>query len=254
MSLLERQIAFRAALAAGDDDGPLASAGMTIYREAYRGRLLAALEASFERTHRWVGPQAFTAAACHYVLTCPPTGWTLDDYGADFPAMLANLFAQDPEVAELAWLEWQLQRAFAAIDAPTLDPAALAGVGHSAMDWAAMRFELAAGFAALPVATNCTALWAALGEADGPDVVVSHGPAAALLVWRAGLSPHYRLAAMEELRALEQLAGGATLAALAETDAAASLGPWLAQWLAEGIFSQAVPGAPEARHSSTAAG
>ena len=29
----------------------------------------------------------------------------LDAYGADFPELLAALFADDPEVAELAWLE-----------------------------------------------------------------------------------------------------------------------------------------------------
>lgn len=249
MSLLERQIAFRAEIAAQDDASPPSSPGMEIYRNAYRGRLLAALEISFERTRRWVGEEAFAAASCHFILTCPPKSWTLDDYGGDFPEVLASLFAHDPEVTELAWLEWHMQRSFAAPDQPELDPTALACAGYSEAEWANMRFAMAAGFAATPIATCCTELWEAL-EDGTPDVCEVAGRAeAALLAWRSGTSPRYRLTSIEELRALEAIANGAPLAVIAENCNTARLGEWLSQWLRDGLFSRAIPAMPEeARH------
>ena len=241
MSLLERQFAFRAEIAAGDDAAPPSSRGMDIYRNAYRGRLLGALEVSFERTRRWIGEDTFQAVARHHVLTCPPTGWSLDDYGSEFPALLAGLFGNDPEVAELAWLEWHLQRAFAAADAPELDPTELGARGYSAEEWAAMRFTMATGFAAAPVATDVIELWEALAEERSGACTVTGHADAALLVWRSRLSPRYRLAWIDELHALEALAGGASLGALAEHHDAARLGEWLSQWLGEGIFSRGSP-------------
>jgi len=242
MTLLDSQLAFRADIIVSDEAGAALSTGMAIYRDAYRGRLLAALEESFERTRRWVGAEAFTAAASHYVLTCPPRGWTLDEYGAHFPEVLGTLFAHDPEVPELAWLEWHLQKAFAAVDAPELDVAALAAAGHGEADWADMRFEPAAGFVARPVTIDCTGLWAALGDGDGAGWRAPPCPDGALLVWRTQLVPRYRVATTPELRALQTLAAGAPLATLAQGCDTQLLGEWLAQWLAEGIFSRALPG------------
>ena len=239
MSLLERQIVFRDEIAAEEGAAPPSSPGMAIYREAYRARLLGALETSFERTRRWVGESAFIAAASHYILTVPPTGWTLDEYGADFPGVLAELFAQDPEVAELAWLEWHRQQAFAAKDAPQLDPVALAAAGYSEQDWEQMRFAMAAGFAARRIATNCVELWAALAEGDAADFAVTHDAGTALLVWRHSFAPRHRIAASDEGHALMRIAQGATLGEVAEDANAPKLGQWLTQWLTEGMFAEA---------------
>lgn len=241
MSLLDRQIAFRAELVAPDDGAPPSSTGMAIYRDAYRGRLLAALESGFERTRRWVGEDAFTAADCHYVLSHPPTGWTLDTYAAAFPALLAELFAGDPEVAELAWLEWHLQQAFGAPDRPRLDPAELASAGYGEADWARMRFALAAGFAARPVTTDCVALWESLAEEAPAGFAVARVHDAVLMVWRCGFSPSYRQLDRAEAAALTALADGATFGEVAADCDPARLGGWLAQWLGEGLIAAVRP-------------
>ncbi|MDE2437137.1 MAG: putative DNA-binding domain-containing protein [Sphingomonadales bacterium] len=241
MTLLERQLAFRDAIAAADDDAAPLSIGMEIYRDAYRGRLLTALEASFERTRRWVGDQAFAAAACHYVLTRPPTGWTLDSYGAEFPGTLTGLFADDPEVAELAWLEWQMQQAFAARDLPALDPAGFATAGYSDAEWDQVRFTMAVGFATRKISTNCTALWTALAEDQTDRFRVEHDLDAALVVWRKDLSPRWRVLDGPEANALWQVAQGDALGAIAGRCEGEALGTWLAGWLGEGILSAMSP-------------
>lgn len=238
MTLLEAQRVFRVEITASDDDNTQTSTGMAIYRDAYRGRLLTALEVSFERTRRWVGEQPFTGAACHYILTNPPRGWTLDDYGASFPEQLAGLFGDDPEVAELAWLEWHMQRAFAALDAPELTAEVLAAVGYRDQDWARVCFVPATSFVMRRVSTNCTDLWESLTGPEIPCEWVKHDPDAYLVVWRRDVSPHYRIIDPEEARALELLTNGATFGDVAAITPPEALGPRLARWLSDGLFSE----------------
>lgn len=239
MSLLEQQRAFVAEIAA-DDDLPSSSLGMEIYRNAYRGRLSDALATSFERTRRWVGEDMFELAAAHYILTHPPKSWTLDTYGADLPEALELLFADDPEVTELAWLEWHMQQAFAAPDLETLTPAALAAADLGETDWEHLRLAPAAGLASRSVSHDLAALWHALADGPSERSILSASDPAMLLVWRKGLSPQFRLLEPQEFTALKPLLDGASFGEAASQIGETELprfGQWFAQWLSEGLFS-----------------
>jgi hypothetical protein len=241
MTLEKLQHDFLAELA-GDDDAPSSSVGMAIYRNAYRGRLIGALGSGYERVRRWVGDDAFEAAAAHYVLTHPPSSWTLDAFGADFPEVLAELFANDPEVAELAWLEWQMQRAFAAPDRGELSAASLAEAELGEADWAALRFGMAAGFQTRAVTSDLAGLWRITAPGGEPHSALAPASPHRLIVWRNTLQPHFRLLDDAEFAVLHQLAigdsFGSAATAVADNPAAAELlGTWLAQWLSEGLFS-----------------
>jgi hypothetical protein len=239
MTLAVQQRAFMSEIAA-DDAQPPSSTGMAIYRNAYRGRLSDALASSFERTRRWVGEEVFEQAAAHYILTHPPYRWTIDLFGEGFPDLLETLFAEDPEVAELAWLEWHLQQAFAALDAPVLTAADLAEASLSEEEWARLCFTPAPGFAARKVCCDITVLWPLLrDEAASADPQALPQPGW-LIVWRQDLSPHYRLLGPAEGDALTALARGASFGAVAAAvgaDQLAQFGGWFAGWLAEGLFS-----------------
>ena len=65
----------------------------------------------------------------------------------------------------------------------------------------------------------------------------SQGGTAQLLIWREGTSPHFRLTTPDEASALTRLSQGASLGQLATEQDPEQLGPWLAGWLAEGMFS-----------------
>ena len=240
MTLAASQQAFVAEITASDDGAAPGSLGLEIYRNAYRARLLGVLEVSFERTKRWVGEEMFSAAAAHYVLAYPPHSWTLDAYGAQFPAELDVLFAQDGEVAELAWLEWQMQQAFAAPDLPELRAAELAQAGLADEDWEQLCFTMVAGFSARPISHDCTGLWQALRDPEPCDYVLTPVEPGVLVVWRHALSPHYRVLGPDEFAALDHLAkGGGFGGALAVSggDDPARFGAWFAQWLSEGLFA-----------------
>ena len=240
MTLAASQRGFLAEISASDDAPIAGSTGMAIYRNAYRARLSDALATSFERTQRWTGDSAFAAASAHYIITHPPHGWTLDAYGDQFVAVLADLFAQDAEVAELAWLEWHMQQAFAAPDQPELTAAALASASLREEEWETLRFAMAAGFAAREVRHDCAALWHAIGTEVASEFAVTPTEPTTLVVWRSALSPHFRLMDCDEFAALGQLALGRSfgeVAAQAGEQGIAQFGQWFAQWLGAGLFS-----------------
>ncbi len=239
MTLLSAQHNFRMEIIADDDSSPPSSLGMTIYRDAYRARLLTALEVSFEKTLAWTGAEAFHQAACHYILTQPPAHWSLDTYGAGFPDILSELFGEDAEVAELAWLEWHMQRAFAAPDCLQFDPLSLAQRGYSESDWDDMTFSMAAGFASRIVSTNLADLWAALAEEDSQSFSPIVTEESALIVWRSALSPTFCIAHKDEHAALQALERGERIEQLTRDYSTEQVGQWLARWFSIGLFSAA---------------
>lgn len=233
-------------------------AGLEVYRNAYRARLVEALRESFEQTARWIGDESFRAAAAHYLIAEPPGGWTLDRVGEGFAETLAELFAGDPDVADLAWLEWAMHRAFTGADEPPLDPAGFARASShfGDEDWAAMTLRVVATLQARRVATDCASLWRALKDGATPEVEAFADGHRVCLVWREAHSPVFRLVDRQEARCLRAMAAGATFGEicgeLAETGddaaAAAAAGEMLLGWLRLGlvvsVHSAAEPRAP----------
>jgi Putative DNA-binding domain len=102
----------------------------SVYRNNVAIAWIEALRESFPATCRIVGEEFFRAAAQCYAASEPPGSPVLTEYGAGFAHFLerfepAASLPYLPDVAriERAWIE-----AYHAADAPSLDPAALAGV------------------------------------------------------------------------------------------------------------------------------
>lgn len=223
------------------------AAGMAVYRNNYRTALVEAMRATYERTARWVGEAAFARAAAHHLIQHPPSSWTLDVIGRGFPDTLAELFARDPEVPELAALEWAMHCAFTAADAAPLDGAGLAAVtaAFSEEDWGAMRIALVPGTALVATGHNLVALWQALAEDvfDAPDYALA--APTDLLVWREGLDPVFRQTDAAEALALAAVLRGARFGDLCaelverfgEAAGVERAGALLGQWIGEGLVA-----------------
>ncbi len=212
---------------------PEAQRGLPVYVYAYAASLRAALRDTYEKTALWLGDEAFDAVADGYVREHPSRSWTLADYGAGLPALLDDHFPDDPEVAELAWLDWDLRHAFAASDGDRPDADALPG-----LDWEAARFTFAPHVAFRATRTNVAAIWNAIAQETPVEIELLDQPAG-VLVWRAALSPQFRSCPGFELALLEKLRAGESFGqACASSDAGPDeIGAVLAQWLADGIIS-----------------
>lgn len=252
--LLHAQNAFLACLL--DDDVPLPTgwdarraAGMAVYRNAYRARLIDVLRDTFERTARLVGDDAFNQAAAHHLITHPPRSWTIDLAGEGFADTCAELFANDPDVGEVAWLEWAMHRAFTAADAAPLNAAgfAAATANYSAEQWEELRLELVPGTALLPVRHDLVRLWDSLADPAIAPVPELLPEPQWVLLWREGEQPVFGLVSHEEGRALADLQHGATFGSICaaiesddETaDPATKAGAMLLNWLECGLLKDA---------------
>lgn len=252
MSLAALQRDFRAWLAEGlaeeTEDvarwvGPQAAGGLAVYRNAYRVQLVDCLKDTFARTHLWLGEDAFVAAALAHIAQVPPTGWTLGAYGADFAATLCAMWPGDPEVAELATLEWALSRAFEGPDSAAVSAATLGTV-----DWDRAMLVPVPTLALYPASTNAGAIWSALAAESDPPAAALLPAEAAMLVWRQDFTPCFRTIEADERDALELVLAGAPFAALCEAliarlgqDAGiARAGGLLGQWLEQGLIARIV--------------
>jgi len=226
------------------------AAGLDIYRNAYRSTMVEALRETFPKTALWAGDHAFSQAAAHHVITHPPCGWTLDLVGEGFTETLAGLFANDPDVADLAWLEWAMHLAFTARDCVALDAAGFAAAtsSYGEADWAALRLAFLPSLFSREIGSDCIALWRALADEEPPASARSLEEPAACLVWREGLIPVFRLTETLEARGLAVMITGGSFgdlcaalqAAVPGDDVAKTAGTMLGKWLADGHILKVV--------------
>lgn len=247
MSLAELQRSFTAMLidAPGGIETRLdasATEGLAIYHNAYRAQLVSCLSDTCEKTFAWLGEEAFDAAARKHIVLSPPTSWTLGHYGDDFPATLAMLYPEDPEVPELARLDLTLRRAFDGPDAPPLDAARLTDV-----DWDSAVLRFVPTLTTIRITSNCVAIWSAIAEERTPPPVEMLPAPGTVLVWRNGFSPQFRTIEAEEAAVLGRAIAGAAFADLCtlliddlgrrtgEALAAKILGSWISTGLLSGV-------------------
>lgn len=135
-SLREIESDLRLALLGGNDapagawvrgDGLEPAARLGIYRHHVVTTLTAALQATYPVVCRLVDERFFAYAAARYIQVEPPSGPCLFEYGAGFAAFLAEFPAcrSLPYLADVARLEWAMQRALHAPDAVPLPARAM---------------------------------------------------------------------------------------------------------------------------------
>jgi hypothetical protein len=215
------------------------SARLAVYHHAYRAQLMDCLRDTFERVWTWLGDAGFETAGQKHIELHPPHGWTLADYGNGFDRTLKDLYPNDPELAELAWLDWSLRRAFDGPDATSLE-----AVDLSRADWNTAVLYFVPTLSIAPISTNCAAIWTALSEGRSPPGVQRLAAPMALRVWRVGLTPRFRSIDALEQHALQMVIEGATFATICTTiesarhsKAAEVAGSFLASWLQDGLIS-----------------
>ncbi|HLZ66532.1 MAG TPA: DNA-binding domain-containing protein [Aliidongia sp.] len=242
--LADLQRDFRSWLVSASDDAAMrfgagARAGLAVYQNNYRGQLVDCLELSFPQVRTWMGEEAFRAAAIAHIDSHPPHAWTLDAYARDFPATLAAIYPDNPDLQELAWIEQALSDAFVGPDAEPLSLDLLATI-----DWDAARLRLTPTLMSRPATTNAEEIWTALQEErvapEGTMLVEAGG----LIVWRRGFVSYLKQVDAIEYEAVLHLGRDGSFAALCgmladrlgEADGVAKAGALLANWLGGGLI------------------
>lgn len=220
-----------------------ASPRLEVYRNAYRGRLTAALEENYPVLHRVLGDEAFRQLAAAFIAARPSRRPSIRWFGdelADFLLTVAERVPH-PSLVDLARMEWALGSAFDAADLPCLHVEDLLATDAAA--WPALRFAAHPAVSLLRLAWAVEPLWSALGcDAEA----VTESPVALdhhLLVWRGRENTQWRSVADDEATLLSNCLGGqpfAELCAVAagtEGDAAAAcVAGYLRVWVEAGLL------------------
>jgi hypothetical protein len=238
MSLLVLQRDFAAALRGAAGDG--VSAGVAVYRNNYRASLSACLEDAFARTRAWIGDEAFAAAVTRHIDRVPPGCWTLDAYPRDFSDTLRVVFPNDPEVAELAWLECALAEAFVGPDI-----LAVSGESLATVDWDRAILHFTPTLDMRDISTNAPALLSAMATDGTPPAVERLSEPATLLVWRQDHISRFRVTDVREEKAIRFARSGETFASmcallmdeLGRDDGVQCAGEMLGRWLWDGLIT-----------------
>jgi uncharacterized protein (UPF0276 family) len=213
---------------------------MGVYHHAYRARLSEVLADSYPHTRRYLGDDTFEAVASGFAVAHPPTQRNLGAYGAGWVQWLAKVHPLNPELHELAQLEWDLRACFDGPDAPALDALA---AERSQGQWLQTPSPLHPSVVVRRITTNAVALWHALAD-DEPVPAPQRLPeSGGLVVWRKGLQPHFQTLGASALGFWEALAKGHSMAGACDALACAAThgsGPEgkpseLAQWMRTGL-------------------
>jgi hypothetical protein len=228
---------------------PLVAAGyglprekrLDIYHNAYRARLIEALENVYERTWAYLGDQEFYDLAARYIEETPSSERNLRNYGAELPAFLRQKLPEDPEVSELAAMDWNLHIAFDAADAPCLPPAALGELSEA--DWDKAGFSFQPGLSLAVYAWNTVEIWHAIDQDQVPPPARQLEQNVAYVFWRHEQKSKFRSLHPAEHLMLNALLIGKPFAETCEQlstdhpEAAELAGPWLYRWISDGMIS-----------------
>jgi uncharacterized protein (UPF0276 family) len=209
-----------------------------IYHHAYRARLNEVLADSFAKTCLFMGSDLFDEEAVAFAVANPPTERSLNRYGHHFPDHLAARYPDNPELLELARLDWDLRHCFDGPDAPAFSAAD--AQADTSGQWLARPAPLHHSLRLRPIQTNVVQVWRAIdADTDVPPIELLEKPAT-LVVWRKGLQPHFQTVDAPQALFLQRLMEGASITASCEQlsevialEDPQHLAQWLQAWLQE---------------------
>ncbi len=215
-----------------------------IYHHAYRARLTEVLSDSFAKTLLYMGSDNFEAEAQAFVVAQPPHTRSLGRYGDAFPAYLAQRYPDNPELHELAQLDWDLRTRFDSVDAPALDAAAVQTASPAQEStWLTWAQPLHASLVLRSITSNVVQIWRAIeDDVEVPEVQRLDAPKT-LAIWRKGNQPHFQTLDADEATFVRELQDGSSIEATADALAGTAqlsdpgrLAGWLQAWLRNGLL------------------
>ncbi|MDZ4730877.1 MAG: DNA-binding domain-containing protein [Xanthomonadales bacterium] len=197
-----------------------------IYSNAYRERMVEALDSDYHQLHVFLGDEEFSRLIYAYLAAHPSRQPSLRWFGAHLPEFLHRTrpYSGHPELAELAEFEWALCHAFDTADAPLVDLAQLMKLAPEEL--AGLKLGFHSSLQELLLHCAAPTVWQALNEnaeATPPPFNWKADPDA-WLVWRQELRLMFRPAEADEAWALEAFRSGKAFGDVCEG---------LCQWHAE---------------------
>ena len=228
---------------------------LAIYYDAYRLRLIEALDGNYPVLHGWLGDEEFERLGLAYIRACPSAHFSIRYFGHRLPEFLATApdYRDRPYIGEMAALEWAMSEAFDAADSPVMTLEDMATIAPEA--WPVLRFDFHASVRRLNLRWNVPPIWKAVKQnvdaeesgaeptAEVPTPVADEYPQS-WLVWRQDLRTYFRSLPVDEAWALDAAIAGGTFAEICEglcewidaQNVAVHAAGLLKRWITDGLL------------------
>ena len=225
---------------------------LAIYYDAYRLRLIEALDSNYPVLHAWMGDDEFEQLGLAYLEAHPSTHFSIRYFGHRLSEFLASTetYRDKPYLAEMAALEWAMSEAFDAPDSPVADLDAMASIPPEA--WPEMRMTLHASVHRLDLRWNVPAIWKAIKEDQAPGEAAAGEWPQPWLVWRQDLKIFFRSLSVDEAWAIDAVRAYEPFASICEglvewidaQNVALHAAGLLKRWMIDGMITSITPGNP----------
>lgn len=233
------------------DDALLgARARLEIYAQAYRLRLLEALETDFTALRAFLGEEAFEALGRVYIEHHPSTHFSLRHYGHRLAEFLRTVppYCENMLLGELAAFDWALTTAFDAADSLVVAVEEMAAIPAS--EWPRLAFVPHPSVIRLDLEWNAPAIRKAADAKQALPAPERVAPPIGWVVWRQNLQTYFRSLCVEEVFALDAMLRGESFAAICEglcewidpRNVPTRAAGMLRQWIEDGMIERVASG------------
>ena len=137
---------------------------LAIYYDAYRLRLIEALDSNYPVLHAWIGDEAFDKLGLAYLEAHPSTHFSIRYFGhrlADYLAKTGE-YRDQPYLHEMASLEWAMSETFDSADSPLVQLDDITAIPPDA--WPEMRLQFDTSLHRLDLNWNVPITWKAINH------------------------------------------------------------------------------------------
>jgi hypothetical protein len=214
------------------------STRLAIYSDAYRLRLIEALEGNYPVLAQLLGVDQFAAVAREYIDAHPSQNYSIRWFGHRVAEFFNVTRSDQPWLAELARWEWATAHAFDAADAIPLTQADVATLPPE--NWAGLMLRTSPSLTHLQLTSNIVAI-VKTAAADEALPEPKSSPATDWCIWRQDLKVRYRQLDSAETQVIDALHHGIVFGELCERlmehfpadDVPLRAATYLKQWLDE---------------------
>ncbi len=218
---------------------------LDIYANAYRYRLIEALEETFPAVNTLLGDEGFFELGLRYVDAHPSQHFSIRYFGQHLSHFLASdeHYLEQPVLSEMAHFEWLLREAFDAAGKQRLTLEALQHI--AAENWPVMQFSFHPSVYRIDLRFNVPQLWQAIELQQEPIDIVAQEYPQGWFIWRRELKTYYRSMDVDEAWAMDAMLKGENFGFICsgicewvdEQNAAMRVAGFIQNWLNEGVLS-----------------
>jgi len=219
---------------------------LAIYSNAYKARLIEALEQDFEVLHVLLGDDEFAELASQYIETFPSRFYSLRWFGQYMAQYIADTipYKNHPNLREMALFEWSFIEAFDSEDEASVTESDAAGI--PAQSWPDLVIQLQSSLQCIEYQWNILPVWNAVHNDQTIPEFACQDYKSTCIVWRQGLKTLFRTLEPAEAFMLQHVIDGKSFAQLCErlleqdpanTNVAMQAATILKTWITQGLVA-----------------